>query len=86
MLKDVSAAIYGLKAANGVILVTSKKLGAKGRPRVEYSGKYGVQRATYLPDVVTDPISTCACATLAEINSGVSPGAVSYPTTRFLNT
>lgn len=77
VLKDVSAAIYGLKAANGVILVTSKK-GSKGRPRIEYKGKYGVQRATYLPDVVTDPILYMRLRNLAEINSGISPGAVSY--------
>lgn len=83
VLKDVSAAIYGLKAANGVILVTSKK-GTKGRPRVEYSGKYGVQRATYLPDVVTDPILYMRLRNLAEINSGVSPGAVSYSNDQIL--
>ena len=77
VLKDVSAAIYGLKAANGVILVTSKK-GTKGRPRIEYKGKYGVQRATYLPDVVTDPILYMRLRNLAETNSGISPGAVSY--------
>ena len=83
VLKDVSAAIYGLKAANGVILVTSKK-GSKGRPRVEYSGKYGIQRATYLPDVVTDPILYMRLRNLAEINSGVSPGAVSYSNAQIL--
>ena len=83
VLKDVSAAIYGLKAANGVILVTSKK-GAKGHPRVEYSGKYGIQRATYLPDVVTDPILYMRLRNLAEINSGISPGAVSYSNAQIL--
>ncbi|MBR1705333.1 MAG: TonB-dependent receptor [Bacteroidales bacterium] len=77
ILKDVSAAIYGLKAANGVILVTSKK-GAKGRTKVEYSGKSGIQQATYLPDVVTDPIMYMQLRNTAEINSGISPGAVSY--------
>lgn len=77
VLKDVSAAIYGLKAANGVILVTSKK-GSKGHPRIEYKGKYGVQRATYLPDVVTDPILYMRLRNLAEMNSGISAGAVSY--------
>lgn len=38
VLKDASAtAIYGIKAANGVIVITTKK-GATGRPIVSYSG------------------------------------------------
>lgn len=77
VLKDVSAAIYGLKAANGVILITSKR-GATGRPRIEYKGKFGIQQATYLPDMVTDPILYMRMRNTAEINSGVAPSAVSY--------
>ena len=77
VLKDVSAAIYGLKAANGVILITSKK-GRKGRPKIEYRAKFGIQTPTYLPDVVTDPIAYMRLRNLAEMNSGVAPGAVSY--------
>ena len=44
VLKDAaSAAIYGSRAANGVVLVTTKK-GKKGRkPQVSYDGYYGVQ-------------------------------------------
>lgn len=44
VLKDAaSAAIYGSRAANGVVLVTTKK-GKKGRkPSVTYDGYYGVQ-------------------------------------------
>jgi TonB-linked SusC/RagA family outer membrane protein len=49
VLKDASAAaIYGAQAANGVVLVTSKK-GKKGLPRVEYSTSYGIQRAEGFP-------------------------------------
>ncbi|MGM9767834.1 MAG: SusC/RagA family TonB-linked outer membrane protein [Candidatus Cryptobacteroides sp.] len=77
VLKDVAAAIYGMKAANGVILVTSKK-GSKGRPKVEYKGKFGIQAPTYLPDAVTDPILYMRLRNLAEMNSGVSASAVSY--------
>ena len=36
VLKDASAAIYGLRAANGVLLVTTKK-GGKGKTQVYYS-------------------------------------------------
>lgn len=77
VLKDVSAAIYGLKAANGVILVTSKK-GHRGKARISYNGKVGMQYATYLPDVVTDPIAYMRLRNLAEMNSGVAESAVSY--------
>ncbi len=83
VLKDVSAAIYGMKAANGVILVTSKK-GSKGKPRIEYKGKAGIQRATYLPDVVTDPILYMRLRNLAELNSGVSSGALTYTNAQIL--
>ena len=43
VLKDASAtAIYGSSAANGVILITTKK-GQSGRPKVSYSGSFSVQ-------------------------------------------
>ena len=46
VLKDASAAaIYGVRAANGVILVTTKK-GETGRVRVAYDGYAGVQVPT----------------------------------------
>src|SRR5574344_167014 len=40
VLKDASAAVYGARAANGVILVTTKK-GRQGAPRLSYSGTIG---------------------------------------------
>lgn len=40
VLKDASAAVYGARAANGVILVTTKK-GQMGEPRISYSGTFG---------------------------------------------
>ncbi|MEO5592418.1 MAG: TonB-dependent receptor [Chitinophagaceae bacterium] len=43
VLKDASAAaIYGVRASNGVILITTKK-GKSGRPRVEVNASYGIQ-------------------------------------------
>ena len=46
VLKDASAAaIYGVRAANGVILVTTKK-GATGKVRVAYDGYAGLQVPT----------------------------------------
>ena len=41
VLKDASAAVYGARAANGVILVTTKK-GKMGSPRISYSGSFGL--------------------------------------------
>ena len=51
VLKDGSAAIYGVRAANGVILVTTKK-GAIGKTEVSYSGSYSLQFPSGLPNVV----------------------------------
>lgn len=42
ILKDASAAIYGVRAANGVVLITTKK-GEKGKAKIEYSAYYGIQ-------------------------------------------
>ena len=42
VLKDASAAIYGVRAANGVVLITTKK-GEKGKAKIEYSAYYGIQ-------------------------------------------
>lgn len=50
VLKDgPSAAIYGSKAANGVILITTKK-GGSGKPQLNYTGYAGIQDPTRLPD------------------------------------
>nr|WP_319398963.1 TonB-dependent receptor [uncultured Carboxylicivirga sp.] len=52
VLKDAaSAAIYGSRAANGVILVTTKS-GKKGRTLVTYDGFYGVQNVYKMPDLL----------------------------------
>ena len=48
VLKDASAAIYGSRAANGVILVTTKR-GKVGKPTVEYSGNFGLTQPTRVP-------------------------------------
>jgi len=41
VLKDASAAIYGVAGSNGVIIVTTKR-GKTGKARVSYDGYYGV--------------------------------------------
>lgn len=52
VLKDASAAsIYGSRAANGVIIITTKK-GKMGKPVISYNMFYGLQSATESPDVL----------------------------------
>src|SRR5690606_6794215 len=50
VLKDASAAIYGAQAANGVILVTTKK-GTIGKPSITASFNQGFGRPTRLPEM-----------------------------------
>jgi TonB-linked SusC/RagA family outer membrane protein len=50
ILKDASAAIYGSQAANGVILVTTKR-GVQGKPEVAISFNQGFNRPTRIPQM-----------------------------------
>lgn len=50
VLKDASAAIYGVRAANGVVLVTTKKgRGSEGKFNLEYQFYWGLQIPSNLP-------------------------------------
>ncbi|MEI7830212.1 MAG: SusC/RagA family TonB-linked outer membrane protein, partial [Prolixibacteraceae bacterium] len=52
VLKDASAAaVYGVRAANGVVLITTKK-GRGDRPVVEFSTRLGIQNITQKTDVM----------------------------------
>ncbi|KKX47703.1 SusC/RagA family TonB-linked outer membrane protein [Sphingobacterium sp. IITKGP-BTPF85] len=51
VLKDASAAIYGAQAANGVILVTTKR-GSTGKPTINYAGSFGLSEPTRVPKLV----------------------------------
>lgn len=52
VLKDASAAaIYGVRASNGVILITTKK-GKQGTPKVEFNAQRGVQNVVKTFDVL----------------------------------
>ncbi|MDR1371062.1 MAG: TonB-dependent receptor [Dysgonamonadaceae bacterium] len=50
VLKDASAAIYGVNAANGAIIVTTKK-GQKGKINLNYSGNISWQMPSNFPDL-----------------------------------
>ena len=50
VLKDASAAIYGAQAANGVIIIATKK-GREGKPRLNYQFYQGFMTPTVIPQV-----------------------------------
>ncbi len=52
VLKDASAAVYGSKGANGVILVKTKR-GKEGKLRISYSGSYGIMDATQQTEMLS---------------------------------
>lgn len=51
VLKDASAAIYGARAANGVILVTTKR-GKEGKVKLNYSGNVSFSQPTRVPKML----------------------------------
>ncbi|MCF3111828.1 TonB-dependent receptor [Niabella sp. CC-SYL272] len=56
VLKDAaSAAIYGVQAANGVILVTTKT-GTRGRLNVDYSYNWGLQKPSGVPQLIWNSV------------------------------
>jgi TonB-linked SusC/RagA family outer membrane protein len=54
ILKDASAAVYGSRAANGVILVTTKR-GKPGKPVINYRFNQGFSSPTRLPKMADAP-------------------------------
>lgn len=71
VIKDASAAIFGLRAANGVVLVKTKR-GQNGHAKVSYGYILGIETPTDMPDMC----SRGQWATLrneANINAGTSP-------------
>lgn len=50
VLKDASAAIYGAQAANGVILITTKR-GKSGKPKIDISYNQGYAKPSVVPEM-----------------------------------
>ena len=72
VLKDASAgAIYGSRAANGVILVTTKK-GKAGPPKISYNGYAGQQALTNMPEYINS-YEYAKLLNEGLINEGASP-------------
>src|SRR5690606_39252755 len=71
VLKDASAAMYGAQAANGVILVTTKR-GTSGKPRLTVTYNEGLSRPTVIPE-------TADAATYAQMLNEISQYAGQDP-------
>ena len=70
VLKDAaSASIYGNRAASGVILITTKR-GSGERFSLRYNNNFSLQQATYLPDLIYDPIEYMELRNQAQRNGG----------------
>jgi len=73
ILKDAaSASIYGARAANGVILLTTKNA-KKGEASLEYKLDVGLQNATSIPDLIWDSGEYMEMYNSARLRSGLSP-------------
>lgn len=72
VLKDAaSAAVYGARAGNGVILITTKR-GAVSEAKVTYTGNYGVQFFPVVPDFVSSE-QYARMENLSRYNQGLEP-------------
>jgi len=70
LLKDAaSAAIYGSRSANGVILVTTRQ-GSNGRFQLSYAYNDGITKATALPDLDYNSLDYMTMYNQAATNSG----------------
>jgi len=68
ILKDASAAIYGVRAANGVVVVTTKR-GATGRNNINVDAYAGWQDWTRFPKVLTNSYDYMSYLAEAQVNS-----------------
>jgi TonB-linked SusC/RagA family outer membrane protein len=77
VLKDASAAIYGAEAANGVILITTKR-GKEGAPlTVNYSFYQGFITPTKIPELADAPTYAQMILEM-QINQGVDPSQMTF--------
>ncbi|HTJ50416.1 MAG TPA: TonB-dependent receptor, partial [Cyclobacteriaceae bacterium] len=73
VLKDASsAAIYGSRGANGVILITTKK-GKSSQPRITFDNMTTLSTMPMKLDVWRDPVQAASIDNEARINAGLAP-------------
>lgn len=80
VLKDASAAIYGVRSANGVMLVTTKK-GIQGKSTVTYNGSFTWQTPSNMPELA-DPYQTMTLYNERSMNN-ISGGSIIYGPDKF---
>ena len=73
ILKDASSAVYGVRSANGVVIITTKK-GQKGKVSIEYSGYYGLQ----FPAEILRPVGAYDRMVLINERAAKSTGRNNY--------
>lgn len=78
ILKDASASIYGLRAANGVVLVTTKKGNKDEKTTVNINAYYGWQNLTRFPELA-NAYQYSRGLLEAEQNAGRNPSAIYTP-------
>jgi len=83
VLKDASAAIYGARAANGVILVTTKR-GTNEKPTIQLSFDQGFAQATRNP-VMADSYTFANVYNEIEVGEGRAPRYTSEELEKFRN-
>ncbi|MEH6656827.1 TonB-dependent receptor [Leeuwenhoekiella marinoflava] len=78
ILKDASAAVYGMRAANGVVLVTTKKGKNNDTPKVSINSYYGWQNLTRFPELANAAQFTRGLVEAAQ-NQGSDPNLIYTP-------
>lgn len=73
VLKDASAAaIYGSRAANGVVLITTKRSKFNSETKIDYTSYFGSSAPTVLPKMVTDNATYLQLYKEAALNTNIS--------------
>jgi len=83
ILKDASAtAVFGVKGANGVIIVTTKR-GTEGKPKISFT----TQTAITVPTRIPQPLDSYRSAMLSNVNAitGGAGVAAAYSTKDLMN-
>jgi len=84
ILKDASStAIYGIKGANGVLVVTTRR-GKTGRPQVKFRNEVGLQAPTIVPKFL-DSYQSAELINEAYANDGLKPQFTQNDLTLFQN-
>ena len=78
VLKDgASAAVYGLQAANGIIIVTTKK-GQAGKPKITYNATFGASMNANFPEFMDGP-EFAYYYNVADMMDAMARGDISTP-------